>query len=138
MKTLFANLMSIAAVIWLAAVSTTSAQENKEVTPPGKLVSIFPDKNLEKAVRRYVFEKRDNTQPLTANDVEKISGIEGKGMEIADLTGLEKCLALASLDLSKNQIKNLAPIQGLSRIQYLNLSDNQIEDISPLKDIPAL
>jgi len=138
MKTLFNNLMFVGAVICLATLSTTSAEEKKEGATPPKLVSIFPDKNLEKAVRRVVFEKRNNDQPITEKDVENISEINGKGMGIADLTGLEKCHSLASLDLSANQIKSVAPIGGLPRLQLLNLSNNQIEDIGPLKGNLAL
>ena len=35
--------------------------------------SIFPDKNLEKVVRRYVFAKRNNEESLSVDDVENIS-----------------------------------------------------------------
>src|SRR5215207_7576367 len=66
--------------------------------------SIFPDKNLEKAVRKLVFEKRDNDKPITEADVANLSTVEGKGLQIKDLTGLEKCRSLASLDLAKNAI----------------------------------
>lgn len=138
MKSSFHNLMSAAAVTWLAAFFPTHAQEKKAPPTPAPAASIFPDKNLEKAARRHVFAKRDNDQPLTEKDVENLSTIDGKGLGITDLTGLEKCRALASLDLAKNQIKSLAPIKGLARLQYLNLAENQIEDVSPLRENLAL
>jgi len=100
--------------------------------------SIFPDKNLEKAVRKFVFEKRDNDKPITEADVANLSTIEGKGLQIKDLTGLEKCRSLASLDLAKNAIANLGPIKELTSIQYLNLANNQISDVAPLSKIVAL
>jgi Leucine-rich repeat (LRR) protein len=99
---------------------------------------IFKDKNLEAAVRKFVFEKRDNQEPLTEADLANISTIQGKGMEITDLTGLEKCRNLASLDLAGNLIRDLSPLQGLARLQYLNLADNRIRNISPLSETPAL
>ena len=37
---------------------------------------IFPDKNLEKVVRKYVFEKRNNDEPIVADDVINIGGPE--------------------------------------------------------------
>jgi internalin A len=83
--------------------------------PPPKPVAIFPDKALEAAVRKQVFAKRDNQEVLTAEDVATVSIIEGKKAGIKDLTGLEKCIALASLTLPENQITNLAPIKGLER-----------------------
>jgi len=39
-------------------------------------------------------------------------------MQIKDLTGLEKCKSLASLDLAKNQITSIAPLKDLKNIQY--------------------
>src|SRR2546421_4274778 len=99
---------------------------------------VFKDKSLEKAVRKFVFDKRDNDKPIVETDVVNLSTIQGVGMEIADLSGLEKCANLASLDLSKNKIKDLTPLKGLGKLQYLNLADNQVEDIAPLGDDFAL
>ena len=101
-------------------------------------IPIFPDKNLEAAVRKFVFEKRDNDKPITETDVANLSTIQGNGLGIKDLTGLEKCRSLASLDLAKNAITNLGPIKELTSIQYLNLANNQISDLSPLSKITAL
>src|SRR5256884_217508 len=99
---------------------------------------VFKDKNLENAVRKFVFDKRDNDKPIVETDVINLSTIQGVGMEIADLSGLEKCASLASLDLSKNRIKVLTPLKGLGKLQYLNLADNQVEDIAPLAEVKAL
>src|SRR6266403_1485336 len=81
---------------------------------------VFRDKNLEKAVRKFVFDKRDNDKPITEADVANLSTIQGAGMDIADLSGLEKCLNLASLDLPKNKIKGLTPLKDLGKLQFLN------------------
>jgi Leucine-rich repeat (LRR) protein len=99
---------------------------------------VFKDKNLEKAVRKSVIMKKDTTEPLTENDLANLSTVQGTGMEISDLSGLEKCLSLASLDLAQNRASDLAPLKGLVKIQYLNLAGNQIEDISPISEIKAL
>lgn len=106
--------------------------------PPPKPVSIFPDKALEEAVRKQVFAKRENKEPITAEDVANIAILEGKNMGIKDLTGLEKCAQLASITLPGNQITNLKAITGLERLQFLDVSKNQIEDISPLATCKAL
>jgi internalin A len=122
--------------------------------------SIFADKNLEAVVRQYVFEKRNSDAPLTEEDVKTISTIAGKNKGITNLAGLEKCRALAlldlsgnqiedltalkdlknlqSLDLSKNRITNITPLAGLTGLQYLNLADNQISDISALENMTNL
>src|SRR5215212_6372693 len=72
---------------------------------------VFRDKKLEAAVRKYVFEKRDTDKTLVESDVVNISTIDAKGAGISDLSGLEKCPNLASLDLAKNSVKDLKPIK---------------------------
>ncbi|MCA9129349.1 MAG: leucine-rich repeat domain-containing protein [Planctomycetales bacterium] len=118
---------------------------------------LFPDKALEAAVRKQVFEKRDNDQPLTADDVKRISVVKGKSMGIKNLQGLEHCVALEELDLEDNKIYDISaiaelklllsvtltdnnitdikPLANLTRMQYLQLDDNQVIDISPLENI---
>ena len=100
--------------------------------------SIFPDKKLEAVVRKYVFAKRDNDQPLVAEDVAEISTIEGKAQGIQDLTGLENCRSLALLDLEGNEIANAAPLAGLKNLQSLNLAKNKIQDIKPIEGLIKL
>ena len=46
------------------------AEEAEKKPDPSPIVS-FPDTNLEAAVRRYVFAKRDNEEPLTEEDVRR-------------------------------------------------------------------
>jgi internalin A len=121
---------------------------------------LFPDKNLEAVVRQYVFEKRNKPDPLVEADVVNISTIVGKGKKIANLQGLEKCKALAlldlenndisdidaikelkliqSLNLAKNKIQSIMPLAALTGIQYLEISNNQVGDLSPLSEIKAL
>jgi len=103
-----------------------------------KIVSIFPDKNLEAVVRRNVFEKRDNDEPLTAEDVENISTIEGKGKAVRDLRGLEKCISLALLDLDNNDIADIDPISELKNLQSINLARNRIGDLTALAKLERL
>ena len=99
---------------------------------------LFPDKNLEAAVRKQVFEKRNNKKPLTEKDVQNISVVFGKNMKIKSLKGLEKCRSLAALDLEGNQITDLSPIKDLKMIQTINLKKNKIKDIKPLAGLTAL
>src|SRR5437773_5088768 len=124
---LIAGLTGIAlALLPMAKAADAPAKTNKIDTATNKVeVSIFPDKNLEAAVRKFVFEKRDNNKPITEGDVASLSTISGQGMQIKDLTGLDKCKSLASLDLAKNQVSGLAPLKELKNIQYLNLANNQ-------------
>ncbi len=99
---------------------------------------LIPDANLEKAVRAFVPAKKDNQEPINEEDLGNIFVLEGKGMGIKDLTGLEKCKNLLALDLEKNEVSNLAPIAGLTNIQSLILSHNAIVDLAPLTEFKAL
>jgi internalin A len=123
-------LLSCFMVAWVATRSL--AGDSAPETP------IFKDKNLESAVRKFVFAKRDNDKPIVEADVANLSTIQGVGMGIEDLSGLEKCVNLASLDLSTNKIKDLTAIQGLAKLQYLNLANNQVADLAPLANDLAL
>jgi internalin A len=127
---------------------------------PAAADDLFPDKNLEAVVRQYVFEKRTKSDPLVEADVVNISTIVGKGKKIANLQGLEKCKALALLDLenneisdisaikdlkliqsltlAKNKIKDIGPLGGLTGIQYLEISNNEVADLAPLANVKAL
>ena len=67
---------------------------------------LFADKNLEKAVRKHVFEKRDNDKPLVQADVENLSVIKADGMGITNLAGLEKCISLQELDRKSTRLNS--------------------------------
>lgn len=99
---------------------------------------LFPDKALEAAVRREVFEKRYNAEPLTLDDVKNISQVVGKGKGIKSLEGLQHCKALMKLDLEKNEIADLAPIRELKLLQSVDLASNKIQSIEPLSGLTAI
>ena len=71
---------------WLVLVLTFALFTGRAEDAP-----LFPDKNLEKAVRKHVFEKRDNDKPLVEADVSSLSTIDADNMGITNLAGLEKC-----------------------------------------------
>lgn len=101
-------------------------------------VSIFPDKNLEAAVRQQVFAKRYTNSPLTAADVANVSTVIGNFRGITDLTGLEHCKSLAALELAGNKIKDIKAISGLRQLQQVILTSNKVSEIGPLGTLPAL
>ena len=116
-----------AALVLLAfAIATPAAAE------------IFPDENLEAAVRQYVFEKRHTDEPITAEDVATISTITARSKGIRDLTGLEHCKRLMLLELPDNEVTDISPLAELSLLQSLTLTNNQVEDISPLSGLKRL
>lgn len=101
-------------------------------------ISVFPDKNLEAAVRQQVFAKRDTTKPLTAADVANVAVVQGNFRGITNLAGLEHCKSLASLELAGNRITDLAPLQGLRQLQFVHLASNRIASVQALGTLPSL
>src|SRR6185295_10436730 len=73
-----------------AAMASYAAEDQ-----PKESKELFPDKALERAVRKSVYEKRDNDKPLVESDLGNISIIQASNMGISGLAGLEKCEVLA-------------------------------------------
>lgn len=99
---------------------------------------LFPDPNLEAAVRRQVFAKRDNNEPLVESDVANLSTIDGRNRGITNLAGLEKCRSLAMLELAGNRVSDLSPLSGLTRLQYLDVQSNKVSNLQPLCGVASL
>lgn len=118
-------------VLHLALVSCSLAV----LAVSAKAQELFPDKALEAVVRREVFEKRYNAEPLTADDVKNISQVVGKGKGIKSLEGLQNCKALMKLDLEGNEIVDLTPIKELKLLQSIDLSNNKIESLAPVSEL---
>src|SRR6476620_7319674 len=72
------------------------------------LAGPFADKNLEEAVRAVL--KHEPKAELTDEKLQNVYVLEAPGKSIKDLSGLEKCKNLALLRLSKNQVRDLAPL----------------------------
>lgn len=114
------------------------AAEAEQPAPAAEEAKLFPDPGLEAAVRAEVFEKRYNQEPLTVDDVKKISRVVGVGKGIKSLEGLQHCAAIMLIDLGKNEIADVSPLAGLKKLQSITLSNNQIKDIKPLEELTAV
>jgi len=99
---------------------------------------LFPDKALEAVVRKEVFAKRYNTEPLSVEDVKNISQVVGKKAGIKSLDGLQNCQAIMLIDLENNEIADLAPIKDLKQLQSVNLAGNHIESIEPMAALTGM
>ena len=85
----------------------------------------LPDKNLEAVVRAVIFEKKDNNNEITDDDLKKVFILEGKGKGIKDLTGLEKCTNLLQLNLAKNEISDVSALKEIKNLQSLDLNNTK-------------
>ncbi len=113
-------------------------KEEEEKKEPPKPVAIFPDKALESAVRAEVFAKRNNDEPIVAEDVRNISRVVGKKKGIKNLEGLQHCHAIMLIDLEDNEIEDLTPIADLKRLQSVTLAGNRIKDLKPVENLKAM
>lgn len=90
------------------------------------------------------------TNPTVA-DMVFLKELNAAGRGISDLTGLEYATNLAVLNLGEfyyiwvwppelltNQIEDITPLTGLTKLKSLDLSNNQISDISALSGMIAL
>ena len=105
---------------------------------PAAPADIFPDKNLETAVRALIFDKKDPSKELTDDDLKKVFVLEAKGKGIRDLKGLEKCTNLHLINFAKNEVSDLTPLKDLKLLQSLDLSHNKITDAEPLAGLVGL
>lgn len=103
------------------------ATDNKTIT--------FPDANLEKAIRDKIDKP---TGDITKEDVEKITELDLKNLEISNLEGIRYLTNLTDLIFWNSKIKDLSPLSNLENLQYLHLMGDNIEDISPLKNLTNL
>ena len=63
--------------------------------------------------------------------------LQANGLGLRDLTGLEYAKNLESLVLRDNLIKDLSPIQGLSKLRNLDLSGNRLTSLLTLAPLPG-
>jgi len=124
--------MALMLAIGLLAVAGTPGP----VQADGNPVVIFPDPNLETAIREAIDKPVGDIYQSELEDLTEFSAEQGG---IVNITGLEHCTNLRSLDLSLNHIiSDISPLAGLTSLIELNLWHNQISDISPLASLTSL
>gem|GEM_PF-848196 len=114
-----------------AAYTTITMNNNYSVTANFEVGDwvFFADPNLEAALRQAIGRP---TGRIYKSDLEGLISFSATGRSITDLTGLEHCINLVSLDLRDNQISDISPLAGLTSLEWLDLSYNRISDVSPL------
>ena len=81
----------------------------------------FPDLNLQAAVRAAI-DKPEG--PILDSDLVGLDRLEPTGSNISDLSGIEYCTDLTILNLQENQLTDLSPLAGLTKLYGLGLNDN--------------
>ena len=96
----------------------------------------IPDPNLASAVRNAIELPQET--PITQQLMLKLEHLNGSGLEITDLTGLEHATNLIRLKLNANQISDLKPLAELTKLESLSLNSNKISDLKPLAGLTNL
>jgi Leucine-rich repeat (LRR) protein len=73
----------------------------------------FPDSNLEAKIRDAISKP---TGTIYGTDLEQLTYLNASYSSITNLTGLEYCINLISLNLYKNQISDISPLAGLTNL----------------------
>lgn len=99
----------------------------------------FKDGSLEWAVK-YALGKQSSTQPAYLSEVLELTSLNLDGYGIKDLTGLDACANLRSLDLRNNFLEGsqLSVLQKLPDLEYLNLRNNNLERVDALRNLTKL
>jgi Leucine-rich repeat (LRR) protein len=95
----------------------------------------FTDPNLEHAVKVAVGSPFG---PLTKTGALELQQLDGRGLGIRSLAGIEACENLRWVDLDTNRISDITPLAKLAHLEYLNLDTNEITDITPLSGLLSL
>jgi Leucine-rich repeat (LRR) protein len=120
----------IGLIFGIAVVSSSVIAEQQA----DKVVT-FPDKNLEKAIRRAIGKPEG---PIYAADLKKLTEFDASDMDIIDLTGLEYCTLLEELNLRYNEISGISALSKLTNLKSLWLGSNKISNISALSKLTNL
>jgi len=119
----------------------------------------FNDANLKHALLEDI--RYNGKQELSKNDLKRLEGhLSLSNKWIKDLEGIQYCSNIESIDLSRNQIENIAPlfeltnieelyldrtriknltgIENLKNLTKLDLSTNKLDDINEIEDISSL
>jgi internalin A len=98
-------------------------------------VVIFPDPNLETAIREAIDKPIGD---IYQSEFEDLTEFSAEIRFIVNLTGLEHCTNMTLLYLRHNPISDISPLASLTNLTELDLGDNQISDISPLAGLTSL
>ena len=106
-----------------------------DVDVPGAVT--IPDTNLAAAVR--VALRIPTGDPILPDAMARLTRLTASRKGITSLEGLEEAGFLETLDVGQNnEISDLAPLSGLTKLKVLDLADNKITAISALSGLTTL
>ncbi|MFC1716071.1 leucine-rich repeat domain-containing protein [Candidatus Poribacteria bacterium] len=98
-------------------------------------VAGIPDLNLGAAIREAIGKPEG---AITESDLQAITELVAAEKNIQDISGIERCINLTTLNLNNNQIVDITPLSNLTNLERLFLIDNPISDMKPLSKLTRL
>eukprot|EP01138_Halocafeteria_seosinensis_P007617 gb/GECG01007785.1/.p1 GENE.gb/GECG01007785.1/~~gb/GECG01007785.1/.p1 ORF type:complete len:233 (+),score=32.30 gb/GECG01007785.1/:1-699(+) len=71
-------------------------------------------------------------------DLESVLHLDVSGMDLSDISELQKCTNLKRLAVASNQIDNLKPLENLEKLEYLDVRYNGLATLEGIDTMPAL
>lgn len=105
-----------------------------ECTSADQAVSI-PDAALQQVVRD---ELGVTSGDITCMDMALLTAIDAEHAGIASLEGLQYAVNLEDVFLHDNDVTDVSPLAGLTKIWHLNLNVNEVTDVGPLENLTNL
>ncbi len=99
-------------------------------------VVTFSDANLEAVVRSKLGIRA--SKPITDIDMKSIEYFWRESCNFTNIQGFNYATNLTGLNLNDNEISDISPLSGLTKMYSLTLSNNHISDISPLAGLTNL
>ncbi len=96
----------------------------------------IPDPNLRAKIRQALGKGTSAT--ITEADMAKLTQLGVQGLNIRNLSGLERATNLTDLYLGTNAISDLMPLEDLTNLTTLTLTNNSISNLSPLSGLTNL
>ena len=110
-----------------------------EITPFGlrsDAVVDIPDSNLRAVLNKAIDNSRNNDQIITKSQLVGLKGtLSLENKDIRDLTGIQNCINITKLILSRNPLTSIEPIKNLTKLTDLIISRSNITSIEPLRGL---
>lgn len=101
--------------------------------PTGKVVK-FEDTNLGNAIQTQMNLDRK----IRESDMQHLTMLDASSLGLTSIKGLEKAVNLEFLFLYDNNLEDLSPLSGLSKLIMLELEENNVANVNPLSNLKNL
>lgn len=98
-------------------------------------VIYFADSDFEEDIRKIINKPSGE---IYISDVEEITSLEVRGMDISFIDGIQHFTNLKECNLEVQFISDITPLSNLTKLTDLNLRGNEISNIEPLSKLVNL